>query len=130
MVKEAGTVFFDGKCNLCSNSVKFIASRDNGKFKFAPLSSEKAEKLETQTDSLVLLNENGEYQKSEAVAKILGELGFPWSIFGRIIALTPTVIADRFYDLIASIRYSLFGKKEKCMQPGPELQSRFSKQGS
>jgi predicted DCC family thiol-disulfide oxidoreductase YuxK len=37
----------------------------------------------------------------------------------------PGFIRDAVYDVIARFRYSIFGKKDECMIPGPELKSRF-----
>ncbi len=119
------TVFFDGRCNLCSWSVRFIAKRDDGKFGFSPLSSNKANSLGTNADSVVLLKNNQEYLKSEAVAEILAEMKFPWSIAGKIIAILPVSLMNLIYDVIASSRYRIFGRKDRCMIPDKDLEKRF-----
>ena len=37
----------------------------------------------------------------------------------------PILLFDGVYDVVASSRYSVFGKKDHCMLPTPELRERF-----
>jgi predicted DCC family thiol-disulfide oxidoreductase YuxK len=125
-------VLFDGVCNLCSNSVQFIIERDaKAAFKFASLQSAfgqyQLEKFNLDKNSLysiILIKEDNVYQQSDAALRIAKELNGGWPVFYMFIIL-PRFIRDTIYNLIAQNRYRLFGKKEACWIPTPELQSRF-----
>ena len=128
-------VLFDGVCNFCNSTVNFIIEHDNaGYFKFAPLQSDVGKRLagehglETKTDSTpdsVILVENGRaYTHSAAVAEIAKHLEKPWSWL-RWLKMIPAPIRDAGYKLFAKYRYRLFGKREECMLPTPEMRARF-----
>jgi predicted DCC family thiol-disulfide oxidoreductase YuxK len=73
--------------------------------------------------SIILLEGNRIYQRSDAVIRIAARLkGFS---FVRIFNVVPTFIRDAVYNLIARHRYRIFGKRAECMIPTPELKSRF-----
>jgi len=135
-------VLFDGVCNFCNSSVNFVIEHDReGYFKFAPLQSEEGRKLADSTglisktpgaggdgsrpvDSMVLVENNKAFTRSTAALRIVRRLGFPWSLLYGFIVV-PRAIRDYFYDLFAHYRYRLFGKKEECMLPTPEVRGRF-----
>ena len=125
-------IVFDGVCNLCNNSVAFVIKRDKSyKFKFAPLQSETAKNLisklnlsNDKIDSIILIENDKYYIKSTAAIRICKELGALWSLI-YILILVPTSIRDYVYDIVAKNRYKWFGKKEHCMIPAKELESRF-----
>ncbi|UNO50796.1 DCC1-like thiol-disulfide oxidoreductase family protein [Alicyclobacillus acidoterrestris] len=123
-------VLFDGVCNLCSAVVQFIIRRDAlAKFRFAPLSSQVAQKLvggrvALEADSVVFIEDGQIYTKSTAVLRILGNLRGIWSLC-YVFVVVPTGLRDAVYDSIARHRYRWFGKQATCMVPTPELQSRF-----
>nr|WP_321521808.1 thiol-disulfide oxidoreductase DCC family protein [uncultured Macellibacteroides sp.] len=128
-----GIVLFDGFCNLCNGSVRFIIKRDrSGKFRFASLQSEASKALlshyevsDTGTDSIVYIQEQGKVlNQSSAVLHILKDLGHGWQLFFLFIYL-PLPLRDAIYLYIARNRYKWFGKKEKCMIPSDSIRSRF-----
>lgn len=126
------TILFDGVCNFCNGSVNFIIERDPpGYFKFAPLQSERGEKLlaeygidKTQTDSVILIEDGKAYMRTTAALRIARKLTGGWSLFYAFI-IVPAFIRDIFYDLFAKYRYKLFGKQDACMMPTPEIRARF-----
>lgn len=128
----SAVILFDGVCNFCNSSVNFIIKRDEtGYFKFAPLQSEVARKLlaengidKVETDSIVLLDENEAYIYSTAALRIARRLRGMWSTLYIFIVL-PKFIRDFFYKLFAKYRYKLFGKRQECMIPTPEIRERF-----
>jgi predicted DCC family thiol-disulfide oxidoreductase YuxK len=62
--------------------------------------------------------------RSTAALKVAGQLsGIIKLLYAFIIV--PAFIRDAVYDGIAKNRYKWFGKKETCMIPTAELQSRF-----
>ncbi len=125
-------ILFDGVCNFCNSSVNFIIERDTENyFKFAPLQSELAEKLleehkidKEKTDSVILIEDGKAYTYSTAALKIAGKLSGWWSLFYAFIVV-PKPFRDFFYKLFAKYRYKLFGKKDACMMPTPEIRERF-----
>src|SRR5690348_5792030 len=125
-------VLFDGVCNLCSGSVQFIIKRDaRGTFKFASLQSAYAQnqlvKFQSPSGELysIMVLENGVlYQRSDAILRILANLGGFWYVLSGF-RIIPKFIRDAMYNLIAKNRYRIFGKKDQCMIPTPELNARF-----
>lgn len=123
-------ILFDGVCNLCNASVKFIIRYDcKKKFRFASIQSAAAQKLlETfQSEKIsdaVLYIENGIlYQESTAALKIARYLC--WFSWLNVLLIIPAWFRDPVYRLIARNRYRWFGKRESCMLPDEDLKSRF-----
>jgi len=125
-------VLFDGVCNFCNASVQAIIKRDPiGKFRFASLQSDFGQKVleehgldQEDFHSMILLQNGKIYLRSTAALRISKGLTGAWSLFYPLILL-PVSFRDFFYKLIARNRYYLFGKKESCMLPTPEIKSRF-----
>jgi predicted DCC family thiol-disulfide oxidoreductase YuxK len=125
-------IFFDGVCNLCNGFVQFLIKRDpQATLKFASLQSSYArEQLSRagfnpdQLYSILVMREGKIFERSAAVMEIARHLSWPWRGI-RIFRILPTFICDFFYKLIANNRYRLFGKKDACMIPTPELKARF-----
>ena len=124
--------FFDGVCNLCNGSVRFVIERDPHKhFQFAPLQSETATTLIGRTadplampDSIVLVDDGRLYVRSTAALRIARRLRFPWPLLWLFMAV-PRPLRDWVYDLIARHRYGWFGKRDSCMVPTKEIRDRF-----
>ncbi len=114
-------ILFDGFCNLCNGSVRFIFKRDTrGLFRFTPIQSKNGQKLlnefnisSPKTDSLVYIRENTYFLRSDAILEILKDMGGIWRISYGLIVI-PKFIRDSIYDLIAKIRYRVFGRKDVC----------------
>ncbi|ASQ89902.1 hypothetical protein CHL67_02290 [Prosthecochloris sp. GSB1] len=125
-------VIFDGVCNLCEFSVRFITQRDSeGRFAFTPAQSPLGTKLlrlhgmETPDLNSVVLVKNGRaLERSEAALAIASELDGAWKLLG-LFSLVPKGFRDFVYDGIARNRYRWFGKKTHCMLPSPALRARF-----
>lgn len=127
-------VLFDGVCNLCTSTVKFIIKRDRKDiFRFASLQSEIGKQLmeerhiDTTTNSSIVVIEPqvAYYLKSSAAIEIAKELGGLWPVFQVFSYILPEGIRDSLYELIAKNRYKWFGKKDSCMIPTPALKSKF-----
>ena len=125
-------ILFDGVCNFCNGSVKFIIERDKeAYFKFAPLQSDVGEKLlrengvdKVETDSVVLIEDGKVYTRTTAALRIARRLSGAWRWFYGFIVV-PSFVRDVFYKLFAKYRYKMFGKQEACMLPTPEVRERF-----
>lgn len=125
-------ILFDGVCNFCDQTVQWIIRQDKkNQFFFTSLQSPVGQdvlsqfQLNTQDiDSVVYHRKGKVYVKSTAVLYILRDLaGWKSLLFGAIIL--PRIIRDFFYDQFAKRRYMLFGKKEECMLPTPDIRSKF-----
>ena len=128
---DTDVVFFDGVCNLCNGAVDFIIERDSeGGFRFSSLQSEYAQRTLPASDvvgepSSIVLSENGKlYRRSTAALRIARKLGGLWPLM-YVFIVVPPPIRDLVYRLIATYRYSWFGRSESCRVPTPELQARF-----
>ena len=123
-------VLFDGVCNLCNASVRFIVDHDRrGRFAFAPLQSEVGRRLlagrvPAGVDSVVLIEGGRVYTRSRAALLIARRLDGLWPLMYAL-AVVPTPIADALYAWIARNRYRWFGRSEECRVPTPGLRGRF-----
>ena len=125
-------MLFDGYCNFCSRSVQFIIRRDpRRRFLFSAAQSPAGKKLsreygigELAEHSIILILDGKIYSKSGAALRIAVRLRFPWTLFG-VFFIFPPAIRDPVYRLIARNRYRLYGKRQECFLPGPEIRERF-----
>jgi predicted DCC family thiol-disulfide oxidoreductase YuxK len=125
-------VLFDGVCNLCNGAVQFIIKRDRSqKFLFASLQSsfgkDQMRKIgldPLSLQSILVIEGNSIFQRSDAALKIASHLDGIWSYFS-ILKFVPKIIRDGVYNLIARYRYSVFGRQDSCMIPTAELKTRF-----
>ena len=125
-------LLFDGVCNLCNSSVQFIIKRDpQTRFRFAALQSDfgiaalqKFGIPPGQLNSVILVNGERVYQKSDAALEIVKNLSGLWPAI-YVFKLIPRFLRDWLYDRVAGNRYRLFGTRAECLIPTPELKSRF-----
>lgn len=127
--EERGPVIlFDGVCNLCTGSVRFVIARDSRRrFRFASLQSAAAERLLGERDNLesMVLVENGAvHRKSTAALRIARRLDGGWPLLAALL-LVPRSLRDAAYDWIGRRRYRMFGKRDACWAPQPQLADRF-----
>jgi predicted DCC family thiol-disulfide oxidoreductase YuxK len=120
-------IFFDGVCNLCNGAVRTVIKLDSKRhFRFSSLQSEFAKRTlqpfhinTTNSNSIILLENNHIYQKSEALFRIIKKL--KWINFLYVFSRIPFKVSNLIYDFIAKNRYNLFGKKENCPLPDRNL---------
>ena len=132
MPDDASIVLFDGVCNLCSGFVQFVYPRDpEGKYRFASLQSDVGQALLAEHDlptdeleSIVLIEDGESYVKSAAVIQIATGLGGAYRLLSPF-RYVPAAVRDRVYDFVADHRYKWFGRKDRCMMPSGDVQSRF-----
>lgn len=117
-------VLFDGVCNLCHGTVRFIVERDSAKrFRFATLQSETARTLlpvyglaDSGLSSVILIQNGNAWSKSSAALKISGQLDGAWPMM-RIFWIVPRALRDVVYDFIGNRRYRWFGQRSVCDLP-------------
>jgi predicted DCC family thiol-disulfide oxidoreductase YuxK len=127
-------VFYDGVCGLCDRWVRFVLARDRRRrFRFAPLQGPLAARelpprggAPTDLDSVYVLAADGRlWRKSRAVWFVLREIGGFWRVVS-LLRVVPPFITDRVYDLVARVRYRLFGRLEACRIPSSAERERFA----
>ena len=74
--------------------------------------------------SVVLVDEEGVHERSDAVLRIARRLGLPWSLL-TVGFIVPRFLRDAVYRWVARNRYRWFGRREACMVPGSEVAGRF-----
>lgn len=142
-------IFFDGYCTLCNWWIDFLLKRiqklkrnsSNQVFLLASLQGKAAREIfevAGRTDLLKLplrsivlyervagtVQESDFFTESDAVIRIISQLGFPWSMC-KIFKLLPRGLRDTFYRFISKNRYQLFGKRQSCRVPTPEEREWF-----
>lgn len=134
--RDHPVVLFDGVCNLCNGTVRFLLRRDRGgRLRFASLQSPPGESLLAECGydanplaGIVVVDAHGCHRKSDAILRIAAHLGWPYRL------LTPTrwvpqTVRDRLYDFVATHRYGWFGTRDACMRPTADRGGRFLDDG-
>ena len=129
---DSPILLFDGVCNFCAASVRFVIQRDPaGAFRFASLQSETARELLREhnldpdaMDSVVLIEGGHAWRESDAGLRVCRRLVWPWRWLWPL-RFVPRVLRDAVYRFIARNRYRWFGKSDTCMVPTPEVRARF-----
>ena len=130
--QDGAVVLFDGVCNMCNGTVRFIIARDPAaRFHFAALESDAARRVLAGSDvsgplpdSVVLVEQGRVYTRSTAALRIARRLRFPWPLMSAFL-IVPRPLRDLVFDFIARHRYRWFGKRDACMLPTPDLRKRF-----
>ena len=127
-------VFFDGGCALCHRLVRFVlAECRNGVFVFSPLQGSSAARAFTAEqrarlpDSVVVQTADGRVLlRSSGVLRVLDSLGGAWRVLAWIFRVIPRPLRDLGYDLVARVRYRIFGRKSgSCPLMPPRSRHRF-----
>lgn len=125
--KKMNIVFYDGDCGLCNRFIKLILKFEKGPtLYFSPLDSSLAKELLKSRDleTVTLLKNGEEYQRSSAALLIIKEMVFPLSLLYGFIII-PRLLRDYIYKIIARNRKSFFRDNKQCILPTKELKSRF-----
>jgi predicted DCC family thiol-disulfide oxidoreductase YuxK len=125
-------IVFDGVCVLCSGFVRMVIRLDRqSRFRFATAQSPFGEALFRQhglrTDSYetnLVLIDGVAFTRLDSFVAVMAGLGWPWRVMKALLVL-PRPLRNWLYDRIAKNRYALFGRKDSCDIPSPELRERF-----
>eukprot|EP01113_Clastostelium_recurvatum_P021514 TRINITY_DN2549_c0_g1_i1.p2 TRINITY_DN2549_c0_g1~~TRINITY_DN2549_c0_g1_i1.p2 ORF type:complete len:194 (-),score=47.08 TRINITY_DN2549_c0_g1_i1:35-616(-) len=125
-------ILFDGVCNVCNGFVQFVHPRDKQKrFWFQAQQTVKGRELlmlyncPMDLNTVILIDEaEGKvYLKSAAIFKITEHLESPWPTLSYLMWI-PGPVRDLGYNVFASLRYYIAGKKDTCgVLPG--IRDRF-----
>jgi|GEM_PF-372131 len=132
--RDGPVLLFDGVCNLCTASVRFVLANERGhELRFAPLHSPPAERVLANAgvvdtsalpDSMTLVDADGVHTCSGAALRLCRHLRAPWRWFA-VLRIVPRPLRDAVYRVIAKHRYRVFGKSETCALPRPGDLERF-----
>ncbi|CAK9096286.1 Transcription factor MYB3R-4 (Myb-related protein 3R-4) (Protein ENHANCED DEFECTIVE CYTOKINESIS) [Durusdinium trenchii] len=133
--KGEALVLYDGLCNVCNKSVKFVLPRvKRGKVVFASLQSQLAQDLLKEFDASSLAYEEADtdvptsslvvsggkvYSKTDGSVQLLQLMGGAWPVLGKVVAVIPSSMRNTSYDRFAKARFKLFGGSEQ-VQAIPE----------
>ena len=125
-------LFYDGVCAMCNGIVKALLRLDREQvFAFAPLQGETAARVReldpefpSGIETLVYWNGSQLFVRSRAAALAMAELPYPTKALSWFRYL-PTWLTDPLYNLIARIRYRLFGRYNHCPVPPEAERARF-----
>ncbi|MBP7335201.1 thiol-disulfide oxidoreductase DCC family protein [Niveispirillum sp.] len=125
------TCLFDGVCNLCNGSVRFIlATEADHEILFAAVQSVAGRAVLAAigmphlTNSFVYIDDGVASLRSTAAFRLARRLRAPWS-WTRLFGVLPIGLTDWLYDRLADNRYRLFGKRDLCLVPSPDQSRRF-----
>ena len=122
-------LFFDGVCGLCNRFVDLLLTADTRDlFRFAPLQGETALRIlgpqEGDPRSFLFLDQEKQYEQSDAVLLAVGRLGGVWRL-AVLLFVFPRPLRDLVYRYVARNRYRWFGRRDACRLPTPEERDRF-----
>lgn len=125
-------VLYDGVCNLCAGSVRFVVRHDRtGVFHFASIQSPLGRELYLRyglnpesMPSFLVISGGRAFVRSDAAFEVFRRCGGFLSVLAWL-RWVPRFLRDPVYDLIARNRYRWFGRADTCLVPTPELRSRF-----
>lgn len=103
-------VFFDGECQLCQSSLKWLNRVDGeDRLLFAPLQGETARRheIDRENDSLAVIEDGEVWRASEAVMRACLRAGGPGLILGGILLLIPEPLREWGYRVVARNRLRL-----------------------
>ncbi|MBL7963319.1 MAG: DUF393 domain-containing protein [Flavobacteriales bacterium] len=126
-------VLFDGVCDLCNAWVTWVIDRDPlCRMRFLPLQSAAGEALlkaagvgEVPLSTIVVVEQGRAFVRSTAVLRVARTLQGPWRWAWPPFVWVPAPLRDIVYRAVAASRYRLFGKRETCRVPTPELRAHF-----
>lgn len=122
---------FDGTCAFCERSVRFIATRDRGYFRFGASQNPEGRALLARfgttreaAKSIILIEDDTIYLRSTAVLRIARRMTAPWK-WAAVLLAVPVSIRDLVYRVVAAIRIRIAGESRACEIPPPEIRERL-----
>ncbi len=117
---------------LCSGWTRFVHRHDPaGRFRLASVQSPTGQALlawaglpQDRFDTMAYIENGQVYTHSTAFLRIMRHFPWPWRILA-VGQLTPALLRDPLYTLIARNRYRWFGRYEHCPLATPDLAARL-----
>ena len=129
MTSKKDIVVFDGVCVLCNRFFNWLIKNDKDeKFMYTNFQSDFSKKNNLKLkdiNSVAVIKTNGEkIYKVQAVYYILKKID-RYFIVRILLKLLPLFLTNICYDLIANLRYRIFGKYETCIIPNENVRKNF-----
>lgn len=131
--KPTEVLYYDGGCALCHGFTRFcLAEERTGTLRYAPLQGAHFRTNIPEAmrnglpDSLILRTDDGTlHVRSEAVIRVMEAFGGLWTVAARLLRLVPRPLRDAGYNVVASLRYRMFGRtQEACPVVTSDLRRR------
>jgi predicted DCC family thiol-disulfide oxidoreductase YuxK len=124
-------IVFDDVCVLCSAFVQWVLAHDHAQqFWFTSAQGPLGQALYRELgldpvnfETNLVVIAGVAHGKSDAFIEVATRLGGVWRAASAL-RLLPRAFRSLLYDLIAQNRYRLFGKRETCWLPRPDLRDR------
>lgn len=126
-------MIFDSICPLCSANARFVIRNDKTKRIHATSTQSELGQIlcrrndidPTNPTTFVFIDDDDNvFTKSDAALQIAKYLKPPFNIL-RTLAIIPKRTRDRIYDIVATNRYKIFGKRKTCSIPDKSIRARF-----
>jgi predicted DCC family thiol-disulfide oxidoreductase YuxK len=125
-------ILFDALCVLCSANAQFVLKHDRHRhFRLASMQGEAGAALyrkfgidPADPETMIVVRGDNALRNSDAVIAIYAGLGWPWRLLA-VTRIVPRPIRDAVYSWVARNRYRLFGKRETCWLPPPDMADRL-----
>jgi predicted DCC family thiol-disulfide oxidoreductase YuxK len=125
-------LFYDGYCALCNFWVKFILKhKGNNVVYVATLESETLAELSRMDisipniDSALFWDGKTLHTKADVAIQLLKYSNGTWNWLGKFISLFPRFLRNFGYDILAAVRYKVFGQYKECPILPEEFRSSF-----
>jgi len=132
--KRNEVLYYDGSCAMCHGFVRFLLAEErSGTLRYAALQGAHFQMHVPESlrkglpDSLILQTEGGTLLlRSDAVIRVLKNLGGLWSAAAWLLHLVPRPLRDGAYDGVGALRYRVFGRApDACPLITPQLRKRM-----
>ncbi len=122
----------DAHCALCAHGARWIARRDKrSEFRIIPLQSELGRALMVHYGmdpddpiSWLYLEDGNAFSSLRAFVRVARRIGGVWHVV-RLLNLLPRAVQDPLYRFVARNRYRMFGRRDLCAMPDPNVQRRL-----
>ena len=128
MVKK-DIIIYDGVCKMCNAFFRWVHKNDKKDiFMFTNFQSDytstKMDILKDSNSIAVILANGTVLRKINAIKHILKETK-KFIIISLILKIVPNFIANFLYDIIANLRYVIFGRYDSCPILDEKYKSKF-----
>jgi predicted DCC family thiol-disulfide oxidoreductase YuxK len=125
-------IVFDGHCVVCSGWAQFVIRHDpKAHYRLLAAQTPLAAGLYVHYgldpldyESNILIADGRAWFKSEGTIRMWEGLGWPWSMM-RVFRVLPRPLRDQGYEVLARNRFRLFGRRDVCFVPTPDIAARF-----
>ncbi|MCO5608512.1 hypothetical protein L7F22_062723 [Adiantum nelumboides] len=123
--------------SVCVRHLRHMDTADTGvgTLRFAALQSpagrvllQRSGRSPDDISSIVLVEKDRSYIKSEAVLRIANYLQLPFPLIAGMLNPFPLFVKDIVYDTVANNRYNIFGQTSECCLTDTSHTQRFVEQ--